>query len=244
MADVIKVGMRIEIKSDDNNDELAGDATFVSEVFDIFPNGDIEIAMPIYKNRLILLQNGARYSFMFCETKVFYEAKGIVKDRYKSDNQYLLKIRLLTQPTKIQRREYYRCETSFEVDLQDMTVEEGTSDQIQKILIDYDINSRREDLMHGLAVDISGGGIRIMTRFISDNLSYKRIIFDLPLENKMQHFNLCGQVLSCIAIKDSVSRYENRFKFVGITPEDRERIIKFIFEEERKIRKITRGNEE
>ncbi|MBQ9580278.1 MAG: glycosyltransferase, partial [Lachnospiraceae bacterium] len=60
------------------------------------------------------------------------------------------------------------------------------------------------------------------------------------LEGKTEKFNVCGQILSCTAKKDTVSRYENRLKFIKLDQDSRERIIRFIFEEERKLRRVSK----
>ncbi len=83
----------------------------------------------------------------------------------------------------------------------------------------------------------------MVTRFPNEPGSYKRILFELPLEGEMVSFDVCGQILSCNLRKDTVSRYENRLKFINLDQDSREKIIRFIFEEERKLRRINRGTE-
>ncbi len=74
----------------------------------------------------------------------------------------------------------------------------------------------------------------------ADNGDY--MVISLPLENESMSYTLevVACVLTCQQIKkhtgkrkDSQKKYEYRVKFLMKNPEDREWIIKFIFEQER-----------
>lgn len=245
MADeIIKLGMRIEISDEFvTEDERDSRPLYISQVENLFSNGDFEIDMPIYQRQLILLHNGHRYKFLFYGDKYNYEAIVIVKDRYKADNRYLVRVQLVTQPEKVQRREYYRCCTTFEIKFHDLAEAEINSPQFSVIMKQYNAIDLEKIMMHGLVMDISGGGMKMVTRFPNEPGSYKRILFERPLEGEMVSFDVCGQILSCNLRKDTVSRYENRLKFINLDQDSREKIIRFIFEEERKLRRINRGTE-
>lgn len=242
MADeIIKLGMRIEI-SDEFVTEEDRDAKplYISQVQNLFSNGDFEIDMPIYQRQLVLLHNGSRYKFLFYGEKYNYEAIVLIKDRYKADNRYLLRVQLITQPEKVQRREYYRCCTTFDVKFHDLTESEINSPQLSEIMNRYNGINLKPLLTEGIVLDISGGGMKMVTKFPNEVGSYKRLIFELQLEGRTEKFNICGQILSCTAKKDTVSRYENRLKFIKLDQDSRERIIRFIFEEERKLRRVSK----
>ena len=246
MADeIIKLGMRIEI-SDEFVTEEDRDSKplYISQVQNLFSNGDFEIDMPIYQRQLVLLHNGARYKFLFYGEKHNYEAIVVVKDRYKADNRYLVRVQLVTQPEKVQRREYYRCCTTIDVKYHDLAESEINSPQFDEIMDRYSGINLNTILTQGVVLDISGGGMKMISRFPNEPGSYKRLVFELPIEGKPETFSVCGQILSCELRKDTISRYENRLKFVKLGQNSREKIIRFIFEEERKIRSITRGNDE
>ena len=242
--EIIKIGMRIEISEENvTEDERDSKPLYISQVQNLFSNGDFEIDMPIYQRQLVLLHNGQRYKFLFYGEKYNYEAVVLIKDRYKADNRYLLRVQLITQPEKVQRREYYRCCTTFEIKFHDLAEAEINSPQFSAIMEQYKTIDLEKIMMHGLVMDISGGGMKMVTRFPNEPGSYKRILFELPLDGEMERFNVCGQILSCNLRKDTVSRYENRLKFINLDQDAREKIIRFIFEEERKLRRINRGTE-
>ncbi len=98
-----------------------------------------------------------------------------------------------------------------------------------------------EDLAkEAIAVDLSGGGMRFVGYEAADNGDY--MVISLPLENESMSYTLevVACVLTCQQIKkhtgkrkDSQKKYEYRVKFLMKNPEDREWIIKFIFEQER-----------
>ena len=242
MADeIIKLGMRIEI-SDEFVTEEDRDSKplYISQVQNLFSNGDFEIDMPIYQRQLVLLHNGARYKFLFYGDKHNYEAIVVVKDRYKADNRYLVRVQLVTQPEKVQRREYYRCCTTIDVKYHDLAESEINSPQFDEIMDRYSGINLNPILTQGVVLDISGGGMKMVTKYPNEVGSYKRIIFDLKMEEKTEHFNVCAQVLSCNPRPDTVSRYENRLKFIKLDSDSREKIIRFIFEEERKLRRVSK----
>ena len=238
---IIRLGMKIEISDEFVTEEDRDAKTlYISQVENIFSNGDFEIDMPIYQRKLVLLHNGARYKFLFYGDKYNYEATAIVKDRYKTDNQYLVRVALITQPEKVQRREYYRCCTTFELKYHNMSPAEVDSPKFETIMENYKVINLENIMIHALVMDISGGGIKMVTRSANEVGSYKRLIFELPVDGKMETFSICGQILSCKLREDTNSRYENRLKFIKLSQDSREKIIRFIFEEERKLRRVGR----
>ena len=71
---VLRIGMKIDItpEPDGLKEELTEDIIYSSQIQDIFPNGDLEIDMPVHQRKLILLHNGVRYQFVFHSEKNTY----------------------------------------------------------------------------------------------------------------------------------------------------------------------------
>lgn len=243
MTEFLKIGMKIDILDEETGNPEIDDAriSYVSMLQNIFSNGDLEIDMPVYQRRLILLSNGSRHQLFFHSGKVFYVATGEVVDRYKSDNRYYLRIELKTQPERFQRREYFRCDCLLDVQFHDITEQEATSPYVNTILDEYRLKDTSMEMAQAIALDISGGGMRIVSRSYNEEGSYKRFVFSLPIDGKSKRFNVAGVVLSNHLQEDSKIKYENRIKFVSLTELEREEIIRYIFESERKSRQFSRG---
>ncbi len=95
-------------------------------------------------------------------------------------------------------------------------------------------------LKQSVIVDISGGGLRFLSNHQYEPGSLIYINYCLLIKDKVKEYNLVGKVL---AIKPSENRkgvYEHRVQYLNIGNEEREEIIRYIFEEERKHRSSKR----
>ena len=91
-------------------------------------------------------------------------------------------------------------------------------------------------LAKGEIVDISGGGIRFVTSEKYEPGTQIVVYFNLNVHGKETTYELVGDVLS--RRRNDVKReiYEHRLKFTVIDNRQREEIIRYVFEEERKSR--------
>ncbi|MDP4381108.1 hypothetical protein, partial [Escherichia coli] len=65
-----------------------------------------------------------------------YRVVGQIKERYKSDNLYVVEVELKTQPQKFQRREYYRFPFVLEFQYFMITKEEAKMIPPEALLVD------------------------------------------------------------------------------------------------------------
>jgi len=244
VSDIIKIGTKIDIMSDSlmekhNPDE---NAVYHSKVQDIFPNGDLEIDMPTVNGKLIMLSHGIRYRIVSYADKGTYVAVAKVVDRYKANNMYLLRIRFITQLEKFQRREYFRCECTLEMKYGVITENDvhKMDEQEKNSKLRY-IDEPAVPFFNSVALDISGGGIRFVTKQQIQQESILFIKFSLNIDSNSREFRVVGKVLSSTQVENMNNRYENRVQFIRIKNEDRESIIRYIFEQERKVRKLAGG---
>ena len=119
ISEVITIGDKVDIRqvSQIENEKSTGELPhmYKSQVLDFLENGEIELAMPTEGGKIRLLMLGIRYEFVFYAKTGLYRAYGQVKERYKTDNQYMLRISLNTQLNKYQRREFYRLSYTMEM---------------------------------------------------------------------------------------------------------------------------------
>ena len=93
----------------------------------------------------------------------------------------------------------------------------------------------------GETFDVGGGGVRFI---IDEEFQVEdAVVCCIPLEirNSVKEIQAAGKVLSVKPIKDSKRFFEVRVQFEKMSSENREQIIQFIFENERKRRKKNNG---
>ena len=92
-----------------------------------------------------------------------------------------------------------------------------------------------------MIVDISGGGLRFVANYAyePDSLIYCK--YNLVTGGAAREYVLISKVLTVKELDNRPGVYEHRVQYINIDTEDREEIIRFIFEEERKYRKKEKG---
>jgi len=247
VSDVIRIGDKIDVRlvqQIENNDK-SGETPEVyrSQVLDIKENGNFEIAMPTEKGRLILLPLGVRFEFVFYSyTGSLYKSIGQVVERYKKDGFYMLEVQLRTSLEKFQRREFYRYSCTMDFVFYELDEEQKDIDSVDDILEDMMEGKVTMPACHGVMVDLSGGGMKFRSSY--ELKPGNRILVMLRLTNdKMdRQFHILGKVIACIEVHTPAKvLYESRIKFYIEDNKIREEIIRYIFEEERKIRQKENG---
>lgn len=242
-ASKLKVGDKLDIKiqqSLENQDE-AETRTLKSVIYETGNDGTLEISMPTEGGKIILLAQGTFYELIFYTKTGMYRCVGMVRRRYKSEGLYMLTIEPKTELEKFQRREYYRHECTLDVNFFQLTEEEAG---MQRPTDQYQHHRRfypGEQLRTGVALDISGGGVRMATKEPVQVQS--RILMNFHLSNAVveQEIWIQGIVLRENVQEDSRKMTILRIAFITDDVELREQIIKYIFEEERKNRQNNRG---
>ncbi len=238
---LISEGAKIEFReilTPDEEDSGKKSNVYVSQIFDFCDNGDLKVAMPIFKGRLIPLAKNETYDTFFYTSKGLYHCRAVVVERYKSGNIYAMEIRLKTELQKFQRRQYYRLEKTLQL----MYAELSEQDYDQ-ILETRKFPESLKDMgvyEEGNTLDISGGGMRFVGRKKVDSGKKMLVIFDINGDNVQTKFRLPARVIMSFEIPTRANRFEHRIEFENISREYRDILIKYIFEEERKIRKKVR----
>lgn len=246
VKELIRPGDKVDITfiQQLENINVDGEAqkVYKSQVLDFKDNGNLDISMPSEGNRLILLPLGVRLEFVFYSQGGLYRALGQIKERFKSENVYMLEIELKTQPEKFQRREYFRYPCILDFTYYTITEQEAKFESGDALLIhlredEKATEENREREYTGSIVDLSGGGARFRT---TKELEPKQwLLFEIHLQNENinKQYYIIGSVISCARTeKASDKQFEVRAKFQIKDANVREEIIRYIFEEERKSR--------
>ena len=234
----VQVGNKIEIESIKKTTGELGEVTrktYRSELYDIESEDIIKIAMPMEQSKIVLLPGDAEYSLCFYTPNGLYQCLARVVERYKSNNLFVLSMELETDLQKYQRREYYRLNTVL--DMKSKAIDENEKSSLAQVqFIDTDLT-----FDNGTMVDISGGGARFISKVKYTEGSLIRFVFSLFVNGLVTEYKLVGKVLKSSPIENMEDQFENRIQFVNMLNDDREAIIKYIFEEERKQRHRERG---
>ncbi|MGN0435170.1 MAG: flagellar brake protein [Wujia sp.] len=226
----LAIGNKIElvlleqvIKNDPNKKVL------VSKIYDFLPNNMLQIAMPIYEGRIIPLEVGEKYSTCFYTNKGLMQCNVVITSRYKKGNLFFLEVLMVGGLNKVQRRAFYRygCHIDSKVRLvSDNEFTTGVPDELS-------IPESELDWQTAVMLDISGGGARIAQLQHLERNEVIKIKFSVYVLDDLLHFNLFARILASNRMANRNDLYEQRLEFMKISQEDRDKIIRFIFESER-----------
>lgn len=233
---IIGVGDRIDIER--RNPETKEISVYKSQVFDILDNDEIRIAMPFDGSRLVLMSLNVRYKMCFYTDSGLFECMGYVVDRYKSDNRYVAVVSLKTGLKRIQRREFFRLEKLINADYRVLSEEESNVESAQAILEQERSMVELPVYKKGMAVDLSGGGARFVLEEAYPASTFLMIQLHLAIDENDPYFYVIGKVVMSEKVIGKVGQCENRIEFVRIRDNDREKLIQYIFKEERKMRRM------
>lgn len=238
---LITEGNKIDFKDILSKEQLNGGltpATYASQVFEIRNDNILRVSMPIEHGRIIPLSKGKKFDAFFYTAKGLYQCRVIIIDRFKINNIYMMDIELLTEPVKYQRRQYYRLELNIPVRYMQITETESNM-----MANEEELPERLENLSEyhtGDTIDISGGGLRFTGDALVEKGNKLAVVFDIDYEGNIERYLLAADVIMSFAIPQHHGMYEHRVEFKDISKENREMLIKYIFQEERKIRKNNR----
>ena len=240
LSKYVKLGDKLELETIDNSkgkNELSEKKNYRSQVYDIVSEDQIKIAMPMEQGKIILLPVDGEYNICFYTQTGLYQCLARVIDRYKSDNIFVLVMELTTDIRKYQRREYYRLNCVLDMKASNVSAGGSQPSGLEQVhFLDTDIT-----FSNGTMVDISGGGARFISKVQYPKGSNIQFSFSLFVNGKLTEYKLLGRVLYSEELASRAGSFEHRIQFINIMNDERESIIKFIFEEERKIRRREKG---
>lgn len=151
-------------------------------------------------------------------------------DRYKNNNRFSLLLELTSNLRKYQRREYYRFSCALEMNSRPLQEEEVQAVEKNSVVLTPELPLERS-----VIVDISGGGLRFVAEYAYEVGSLILCRYTLWIDGENKEYNLCGKVLNVKEVDNRPGFFEHRVQYVNMDKDNREEIIKYIFNEERKI---------
>ncbi len=205
---------------------------YVSKVYDILQDNILQVAMPIYEGKIVPLELGGKFTACFYTDRGLLQSNVIVSSRYKSGNLFYLEITLLSEPEKVQRREFYRHNCLIDAKIRVVSDDEFTTGQLEDITLTEDDLSWKDAKI----LDLSGGGARIVQLDNMDRDEVIKLKFEASTPTDNFSFSLFARVLACTQLANKAGLYELRMEFMKIKQEERDKIVKYIFDTERLAR--------
>lgn len=232
-GDKIDIRLLHQMNAEDNGGQKA--KVYKSNVCEFVSDHEMEILMPMQGSRMVLLQIGAECQFVFYTRRGLYSCDAIVRERYRKDNLYLLRILLRTEPKRFQRRAFFRIDFVTEMQLLEITEEVAALKTTEMLFVESQDIKYIDHKKKAMICDISGGGVRFTVDTPLEPGQFVLLTFRLVNENTDECFYLVSQIVA--TQKEDTDRYSCRAKFIFKDLKDREKIVRFVFEEERRIRR-------
>ena len=254
----ISIGDKIDLKQIFlGNNIINNSNTYHSKLLDFIGEDKVKVSVPIKQRNIVPLEVGTQYEMTFYTTHGVVKCKGEIIDRFKEGNIFILVFCFLSEFEKIQRRQFFRIDCLLDIKYRILSKEEwDLKKQIMKIqrsrnrtweekvkdVAQYKklLNAFELKWNQGTVIDISGGG----ARFNSEVSCHKDQIIEITFiddDSKLRNVTVYGNVISIHRLENRYGFYEYRIEFIEIENAKREKIIKFIFEEERRIRQKEKG---
>ena len=96
-------------------------------------------------------------------------------------------------------------------------------------------------LKRSIIVDISGGGLRFISDYKYEKDSFILCNYKLFVKGESKQYKLVCKILDVRELENRPGEYEHRVQYMNMDNEEREEIIQFIFEEERRNRHRQKG---
>lgn len=221
---------------------------YYSLLVDIDAEDRLTVTMPIEAGKVVPLTVGERYWLVFYTHSGIYQAKALIIARERQGNVHVMILRALTELERIQRRQFYRIECVMDVEYRIMGEIEAKGYEIlrtkayktmeDRIKIKRLLVPSGNEWNKGVAVDISGGGMRFNTKQNHENPDYLELRFLLNIGAVTKEIITPARVIRYAAVKNSLDTKEFRVEFVEISTKQREDIVQYVFNEDRNRRKL------
>lgn len=246
LTDLVKAGQMVELQAlhknfvPEGDEEVEGQEPeqegadekgkiYRTEVFDVLSEEKLEIMMPFEKGQIVLLTVDGEYELWFRVDDMIYQCFARVLDRYKSDNIYVAMMELTSNLKKHQRREFFRLDCMLSMSSRNLEAME-----LQALEQGHIFLQKGLPLNQNIIVDMSGGGLRFLMNGKYEPGSFIYCTYHLESKKGRNQYDLIGKVLYVREMDDKPGSFEHRIQYVNIDVDDRENIIKYIFEEERR----------
>lgn len=193
---------------------------FVSQIEGHIDENRIRISAPIFEAKIYPIKvNSKIEAYLFFKSNQVYRIAGFVEDRLIVDDIALLDVRVTENLQKIQRRQYFRFDCLVPITFYEKQLS-GLEDDKREI--------------YGVTIDLSGGGLSALTDEPLNRdteIKGKFILDDNPIEFSFKFIRCFKNIIN------NELKYVSSISFIDIGYKDRERIVEFIFNQQRLLLK-------
>lgn len=210
----VRSGDRIEMKRNlPQGSGSEGPLNCTSRVVSIIDDDSLNISEAWFKDSPVEILAGELLELRFVVAEGSYICKATVLEENIKNGVLTYTLRLITEPKKNQRRRFFRME--------------------KMIPVRYILPEEAEYEYEGTVLNISAGGIKFSsTKQLTEGQNIK---LGLYLNgDKAAREEITCRVIDSYKVNGRVIRFDNRVAFVNMNREQTEKIVKFVFEEERK----------
>jgi c-di-GMP-binding flagellar brake protein YcgR len=209
----LSIGAKIHLLIMNDNNQ----SQYVSRVDNINEDGTIDVLIPISKRRIVYINEDTVLKVIITKEAAIYEFKAEIENKLFGVDP-LLRLKRTSDIQKIQRRNYFRLKSLNTI-------------KIRKI-----VNLKEaifSEYFNATMVDISGGGLAFNSELELDIND----LIEISVTLNSNTINLLGMVVRADRNENNLKIMEYGINFEKITDTERNIIMTFIFEEQRKLAK-------
>lgn len=216
---------KIKLNVNQNLEIIENEITYKSSIQDI-KNEYILIGMPISGSRYMMIHIGSIIEYYITNEKEVFKCRSVVLGKTKEKSVQLAMLSFPEVIERVQRREYFRL--PIVMDIKYFILPEN---KVYIDLADVPIGYFK-NLEKTVTVDISGGGVKIISKKGAKHNSFILLSIKVPDE-----INVLCKVVRCDY--DEVHKnYKIALRYEKIDERLRDKIIKFIFDKLREQSKL------
>lgn len=219
----VEMGTKLELELFDNNGERSK-TILISEFEWLDGINAAAIAAPIFEGNIVPLPLESVMNIYFLKRKGgmidLYRFNAVVKGRDITENIHILMIEKQGEIEKVQRRNYFRMECYIEVRYR---VFDNNNTE----------NNKDKPFKKTMANNLSGGGICLM---LDEKIEVGSLLECEMFSEQYKKFQFFGKVVRYDQIeREGKYKYEAGVAYLEINEYDRETVVKYIFDEQRKL---------
>ena len=221
--DKVKLYLEQQKEQEEKTGEMA--RVYQSVVARVYENGGIELYMPEEGGRAVMFPLHVRLEVLFETKRGLYRAAGLVEERYRADNRYMLRIALKSLLYRYHRK--IQCCVPCDRELAYAVI---TKEQALDVSPGAGGHTTKEPVMRrGIMTETDGASVSFLTDVETECASYLLI--------RIQKYLIPAYLLFSASSPAPDGQFLNKAEFIWKDSSVLEDFIRYIFDERRKNRK-------
>ncbi|MCL2618226.1 MAG: PilZ domain-containing protein [Defluviitaleaceae bacterium] len=217
----IKIGDRLEIRI---KREGEVPKIYVSQIVDITTDNAVTIYTPTSYGKEVVLQKSMPCTLLIFQEDGMLNISAVVMGTFSKDSHSLTKVMFTSKPEKMQRREFFRFDCTLPIRFS-LIHASAAGPAVEPN------EGSQPKLFEGIIKDIGGGGLRFVTNSEMDNGDNVKCLLLLERD----YIVVIGKILQKHSFPKSPYKFQYRVIFIGILPEEKDKIVQYVFNQQRKF---------